>query len=57
MEEKIILYKQDDKGKNGLFVDKLYEVTSGEAFIASDVGQHQMWAANYSKYPLSQKMD
>ena len=31
-------------------VQKLYEVTSGEAFITSDVGQHQMWAAQF--YPF-----
>jgi len=28
----------------------LYEVTSGEAYICSDVGQHQMFAAQYYKY-------
>ncbi|BEV72899.1 MULTISPECIES: biosynthetic-type acetolactate synthase large subunit [unclassified Paludibacterium] len=28
-------------------MQKLYEVTGGEAFITSDVGQHQMWAAQY----------
>jgi acetolactate synthase-1/2/3 large subunit len=28
-------------------VQKLFEVTGGDAFIASDVGQHQMWAAQY----------
>jgi len=28
----------------------LYEVTHGEAFICSDVGQHQMFAAQYYKY-------
>ena len=32
-------------------IEKLYEVTGGEAFITSDVGQHQMWAAQY--YPFS----
>ncbi|MDP3514060.1 MAG: acetolactate synthase 3 catalytic subunit [Sulfuritalea sp.] len=31
-------------------VEKLYEVTGGEAFITSDVGQHQMWAAQYYKF-------
>ncbi|PHV11436.1 biosynthetic-type acetolactate synthase large subunit [Chitinimonas sp. BJB300] len=31
-------------------VQKLYEVTGGEAFITSDVGQHQMWAAQYYKF-------
>lgn len=28
-------------------VQKLYEVTKGQAIITSDVGQHQMWAAQY----------
>jgi len=31
-------------------VQKLYEVTGGDAFITSDVGQHQMWAAQYYKF-------
>uniref|UniRef100_UPI0040474CD5 acetolactate synthase 3 catalytic subunit n=1 Tax=Orrella sp. TaxID=1921583 RepID=UPI0040474CD5 len=28
-------------------VQKVWEVTQGDAFITSDVGQHQMWAAQY----------
>lgn len=28
-------------------VEKLYEVTEGQAIITSDVGQHQMWVAQY----------
>lgn len=28
-------------------VEKLHEVTLGDAFVTSDVGQHQMWAAQY----------
>jgi acetolactate synthase-1/2/3 large subunit len=28
-------------------IEKLYEVTEGQAIITSDVGQHQMWAAQY----------
>ena len=32
-------------------IQKLHEVTNGEAFITSDVGQHQMWAAQY--YPFN----
>ncbi|HEY5637272.1 MAG TPA: acetolactate synthase 3 catalytic subunit [Burkholderiales bacterium] len=31
-------------------VEKLYEVTGGEAFVTSDVGQHQMWAAQFYKF-------
>ena len=29
----------------------LYEATGGEAIITSDVGQHQMWAAQYYDFP------
>ncbi len=31
-------------------IEKLYELTHGDAFITSDVGQHQMWAAQYYKF-------
>jgi acetolactate synthase I/II/III large subunit len=31
-------------------VEKLWEVTGGDAFITSDVGQHQMWAAQYYRF-------
>ncbi|MFC4296931.1 MAG: acetolactate synthase 3 catalytic subunit [Castellaniella sp.] len=32
-------------------VQKLWEVTGGQAFVTSDVGQHQMWAAQYYPFP------
>ncbi len=31
-------------------VEKLWEITKGDAFITSDVGQHQMWAAQFYKF-------
>jgi len=31
-------------------VEKLWEVTKGDAYVTSDVGQHQMWAAQYYKF-------
>ena len=31
-------------------IEKLYEVTHGDAYITSDVGQHQMWAAQFYKF-------
>ncbi len=31
-------------------IEKLWELTKGDAFITSDVGQHQMWAAQYYKF-------
>jgi acetolactate synthase-1/2/3 large subunit len=36
--------------KPQMVVEKLYEVTGGDAFITSDVGQHQMWAAQFYKF-------
>jgi len=33
-------------------IQKLWEVTRGQAFVTSDVGQHQMWAAQY--YPFAE---
>ena len=31
-------------------IEKLWEITRGEAIITSDVGQHQMWTAQYYKF-------
>ena len=31
-------------------IEKLYEVTKGDAYVTSDVGQHQMWAAQYYQF-------
>ena len=33
-----------------LIMEKIYELTKGEAMISTDVGQHQMWAAQHYKY-------
>ena len=45
-----LVYKQDDKvTKPQYVVEKLYELTKHEAIVATDVGQHQMFAAQYFK--------
>ena len=31
-------------------VEKIWELTNGDAFVCSDVGQHQMWAAQFYKF-------
>ena len=31
-------------------IEQIYEATKGEAVIVTEVGQHQMWAAQYYKY-------
>ena len=49
-------YKKSDVViKPQFVVEKLFEVTNGEAFITSDVGQHQMWAAQYYKFDFPRK--
>ncbi len=42
--------KYDNKGdiiKPQFVIQKLHELTKGDAYVTSDVGQHQMWAAQY----------
>jgi acetolactate synthase-1/2/3 large subunit len=38
---------EDDEIKPQRMIEAIYEVTGGDAIITSDVGQHQMWAAQY----------
>ena len=42
--------RNSDKIKPQYVLEKLYEVTKGEAFVTSDVGQHQMWAAQHYRF-------
>jgi acetolactate synthase I/II/III large subunit len=42
-----LAYKQEDTIKPQFVVEKLYELTNGEAIITTEVGQNQMWAAQY----------
>jgi acetolactate synthase-1/2/3 large subunit len=45
---KSLSYRPSDEViKPQLVIQKLYQVTRGKAIITSDVGQHQMWAAQY----------
>lgn len=36
-------------------LEKLHELTGGDAFITSDVGQHQMWAAQFYRFDLPRR--
>jgi acetolactate synthase-1/2/3 large subunit len=50
-EERPLTYEYaDDVIKPQFVVEKLYEITGGDAIIVTDVGQHQMWAAQYYKF-------
>lgn len=43
--------KYHPEGLSGPFiVEEIYKQTNGEAIITTEVGQHQMWAAQYYKY-------
>ena len=41
---------ESDKIKPQAAIQKVYELTNGDAYVTSDVGQHQMWAAQYYKF-------
>lgn len=43
-------YENDGELKPQRVLEMLYEKTKGEAIVVTDVGQHQMWAAQYYKF-------
>lgn len=43
-------YSEDNYLRPQYIVEKLYELTKGESIIVTDVGQHQMWVAQYYKF-------
>ena len=43
--------KYNREGLTGPYIiEEIYRVTKGDAIICTEVGQHQMWAAQYYKY-------
>ena len=43
-------YKRDDKLRPQYVIEQICEATKGEATITTDVGQHQMWTAQWYKF-------
>ncbi|MDX5628941.1 MULTISPECIES: acetolactate synthase 3 large subunit [unclassified Brenneria] len=51
-----LAYNQDgDSIKPQAVIETLYRLTKGEAYVASDVGQHQMFAALYYQFDLPRR--
>ena len=45
-----LTYDNNEELKPQFIIEKVYEITQGKAVIVTDVGQHQMWAAQYYQY-------
>jgi len=47
-----LTYNQTESGplKPQYIIEEIYNLTKGEAIIATEVGQHQMWTAQYYKF-------
>ncbi len=45
----------DNEIKPQYMIQALHEATGGEAIISSDVGQHQMWTAQYYDFPKARR--
>ena len=48
-EEKFPMRYRKDVLNGPYIMEKIYDITKGEAIISTDVGQHQMWAAQHYK--------
>ena len=47
--------KDSDKIKPQFVLEKLCDITKGEAWVTSDVGQHQMWAAQFYRFDMPRR--
>ncbi|MFH1288303.1 MAG: biosynthetic-type acetolactate synthase large subunit [bacterium] len=50
-----LVYNEKGKLKPQFVIEKIYEITKGDAIIATEVGQNQMWAAQFYKFDKPRK--
>jgi acetolactate synthase-1/2/3 large subunit len=50
-----LTYRKDGVLSGPQVVEKIYEMTKGNAIITTEVGQHQMWAAQFYSYRKPRK--
>ena len=50
LKEKYPLKYNKDALTGPYIIEKIYEITGGDAIITTEVGQHQMWSAQYYKF-------
>jgi acetolactate synthase-1/2/3 large subunit len=50
--DKPLAYDQPESGpiKTQFFIERLHEMTGGDAIVAAGVGQHQMWASQFWRF-------
>lgn len=55
LKDKYPLVYSKDRLSGPQIVEEIYKVTNGDAVICTEVGQHQMWAAQFYKYDAPRK--
>ncbi|HUT64990.1 MAG TPA: biosynthetic-type acetolactate synthase large subunit [Spirochaetota bacterium] len=55
-EEHPLTYKDDDVLRPQHVIKRLYEITDGNAIITTEVGQNQMWTAQFYKFDYPRKL-
>ena len=56
MKEKYPLKYPQKRLAGPYVIEELYRVTNGDAIVVTDVGQHQMWAAQFYKFKQSRTL-
>ncbi len=55
-EKNPLSYKKDNQPRPGYIIEKISELTNGEAIISTEVGQNQMWAEQFYNYKYPRQL-